>query len=94
MNFHVTESHIVSGVRYECDICPVALAITSRLPMNVSCEITNAYYFITGPEPGQSFKGFLPKEVSWFISQFDRQRKVEPIVFELPIPIWAQGENQ
>lgn len=92
MKFEVTKSLIVSGVRYECDICPVALAITLRLPMNVSCEVTNAYYFISGPEPEQKFKGFLPKEVSWFISQFDRQRKVDPIVFELPMPTWAKGE--
>lgn len=77
----VTADDIAHGVRKDCDHCPIARAITRALP-GYTVEVSRTYAFACkGQEPG--LYADLPGQATKFISQFDAERAVKPLSFEL-----------
>lgn len=80
----VTQEDINNGKVGDCEYCPVALAM-NRVT-NKEWAIGNYSYCETrdGEINSDSLRT-LPREVTLWIFQFDKDNKVEPFSFELPI---------
>lgn len=74
----VTDKHIIEGLRFSGDSCPIACAIKEQLnkrEVDVGCGYTRV---------GRK-RFLLPTEACQFITRFDNGLNVEPFEFELEI---------
>ncbi len=73
----VTKAHIKAGKRYDCEECPIALALYDATG--------DAYVAVTRDNlqvgPFKSYKA--PRSVSRFVKRFDTNKKVKPFRFIL-----------
>lgn len=70
LKFQVTQEHIDSGVKVNCELCPVGLAVQPY-----------KFYFNHFEVNYKAYKS--PQIVSDFIKRFDVGLPVEPFEFEL-----------
>jgi hypothetical protein len=75
MKIHVTQEDIEQGKRFECDHCPVALAIKRTTGMSVSVH-SDKISLASG-------QFTTPVEVVAFIDMFDGRLAVQPFEFEI-----------
>lgn len=80
VRIEVKQRHIQDGVKGECFMCPVALAVTeiTHCMTRVGTEFIKVY-----DEPFQKFE--MPAEVAKFIEEFDDGDSVQPFSFDLPL---------
>lgn len=77
---NVRQEHIDAGSRYACTKCPVALALSDRLPDSdprVGTKDFDSAFGVCIP---------LPEVAREFIAAFDRVAPVKPFKFKLVIP--------
>ena len=82
MKIEVNREDIESGVRADCDLCPVALAIVRSA--EVGCEVGS--YFVTLFAGSGKKMVELPLPAMRFIQRFDACKPVSPFTFDLEIP--------
>lgn len=75
----VTDDHIKQGVKRECTLCPVALAIRSQLP-DSNIDVYRSTFLIAA---GHIIKA--PESVRKFIDKFDKGMDVKPFSFYLEV---------
>lgn len=85
----VTEEHIKRGIRYQCNSCPVALAVGDKVTSYVKAGCT--YIRLIDPITRYGNDSLLkqyrtPKFVADFIERFDAGAETGPFSFELNIP--------
>jgi hypothetical protein len=90
MRVKVSKGDIEMGVRYNCEDCPIAIAVQRRVKGKVNIFIG---YLEMGSEASPYLKigkefFMLPMEVLHFIRAFDTRGKdsVEPFDFQIDIP--------
>lgn len=81
----VTQQDIDAGERYQCDRCPVALALTRTLP-GAFVEVGNNYIRLRRFSESHSNYLTTPDAVEGFIVAFDSGQPVDPFAFALDIP--------
>ena len=71
---NVTQEHINSGIKSDCMLCPIALAVRTLFPIvevdDCCIEIGDVQYY-------------SPDSVAKFIDDFDNGKLVKPFSFEL-----------
>lgn len=87
MRIQVTAEDIANGIPYECEACPVALALKKHSP-NVDADIIVDADNIWWGEAAYS----TPEEVVSFITNFDKGDAVEPFEFYLEEALEEDGE--
>ena len=77
----VTQKDIDLGIRKNCRVCPVALAVyrAINLPIEVSA------FNVCHEGPYGEIIAPLPPEATRFILDFDAGKEVGPFTFDLPI---------
>ena len=80
----VTESHILSGLRGSCGLCPIARAIREQVPNCTSAAVgpVGVQLFIDG----EKFEGELPPVAAQFVAEFDGTKDREdfsPFTFDI-----------
>lgn len=85
MLIEVKQEHIAKGVRQNCSLCPVALAIHAKMKTDCGAECSVMMSYV------QLFLNYVPKynvvrlpvDVSKWIERFDNTGVGEPFSFEL-----------
>ena len=80
----VTARHIATGIREDCEGCPVALAVIDALP-DIPYVIVSPEAITVGPIDAET-RITPPAKVQDFIWAFDGGGLVEPFTFELDYP--------
>jgi len=80
MKIQVTQGDIDSGVRNNCTMCPVALAIKGQ--SNLEHIAVSRFDVSFWRDHHWAFSP-LPFEVIQFIAYFDEGKTVEPFIFDL-----------
>ena len=88
IHVRVEEYHIKCGFANSGTLCPVALALTPRLPAGQSAIVGRGFFSVwqgSISEQGALLLGTydLPDEVTRFVRKFDSGEKVEPIEFDV-----------
>ena len=78
----VPQDHIDRGERQNGESCPVALAITRRMPKWTEVDVGETMFTFVLPS-GERDTSFLPEEACHFIASFDAGKPVEPFTFAL-----------
>ncbi len=90
MRIHLEQYHIQCGIRLAAGACPVAIAITPRLPAFWRAEVygdpLKGYDLMIITDYGAERAVALPSEVHTWINQFDRGEVVQPIDFGIAVP--------
>ena len=79
VKINVTKEDIKTGLRNNCDKCPVALAIVRKFKSELVFVGHRAWYAIDGK--GNKVGGDLPIKAQEFIVKFDRGAFVSPFTF-------------
>lgn len=80
MKIKVTQEHINKGVPGSHCMCPIALAMLEAVNDLFSVHGYHVHYF------HRMWVWFsLPTSASMFVERFDRNKKVKPFEFDLPI---------
>ena len=83
MNITVTQDHINAGVKTQCRMCPIALAITDLgLGYGFAGPI-NCYIFRNTNDIMPIYQGTTTTEMLHFMTKFDRDKPVSPTTFVL-----------
>ncbi len=85
MTIHVTQAHIDAGIRSECRLCPIALALQAAISRDV--QVMSGSFLVFGGGGYVASLHALPEEVSVFIINFDEGSPVQPFSFEVNIPV-------
>lgn len=80
MRIEVTESDIVHGARWDCDNCPIALAIER------ATHQANCWSVLWNRATSPLGTVWLPDEAKDFIDNFDNERPVAPFSFDVDLP--------
>ena len=84
MKISVTEDDISSGATQDCEKCPIALAISRAVGMDV--KVGRWSCFLPVRDKGEDVTMVnLPAAATRFITNFDGLWHVEPFEFELDI---------
>ena len=78
ITIYVEQEHITNGVMCSPGNCPVSLALTKYLGVGASVGTDKCSF---GPKNDIDYQ--LPKEVEYFIANFDSDKQVEPFSFVL-----------
>ena len=84
MTVTVTQDHIDHGERQSGASCPIARAITRRMPQWTQVDVGETM-FTFFPASGERDEAFLPEEACQFIARFDEGKPVEPFAFTLDL---------
>ena len=80
----VTQRHINSGLKRDCNKCPVALVLKEIFP-NASRIIVGGFA-IDMYALGEEYFHNFPDSVGNFTLAFDDGKEVEPFAFEIDVP--------
>lgn len=85
MKIRVTRAQIAKGVRVDCTLCPVALALKSLgmedvRVLNTNDEMVIEFY---DPKKQRTYHGDAPMKVQEFVAAFDNGEVVKPFSFVL-----------
>lgn len=81
MTVHVTQEDINSGIRTNCDSCPIAIAMHRILGEPVEVVWHSAYIGSIGNCRTVS----IPRVATTFIQDFDGHRPVSPFSFDIDL---------
>ncbi len=84
MLIQVTQEHIDEGIVYDCEVCPIALAINRLLKLGLKTVIVATVIICNSDR--ELCRCNYPDEARDFINRFDRLDPVKPFSFELDIP--------
>lgn len=88
MIIKVTRAHIDMGDDGHCRTCPVALAINEVLSTDYFSVIRPGTIYLNHMKMiGEGISREMPEHVARFVKWFDAHGVVEPIEFELDIPV-------
>lgn len=90
----VTQDDIDGGMAYDAAHCPVAIALRRQLDCrnaHAAADFCNVFY-LKDPNSRElySYQCDLPEEAKRFIEDYDKNRPVQPFVFEVDVP--GEGE--
>jgi hypothetical protein len=85
----VTQQDIDAGQRFDCEACPIALAL--RRAGFADAEVGHSAAWRTPDEQWEHQTTRLPYEAQNFIKRFDTLQAVEPFKFDIP---WELGETK
>jgi len=82
MQINVTQQHIDNGIKSDCRLCPIALAL---LPLftNLPIEVDSCCIEIGCCIGSDDIQYYSPDSVIKFITAFDSSFPVKPFYFEL-----------
>jgi hypothetical protein len=86
VRIEVEAHHIICGERYSTSRCPIALAVTSRLPAGRYAIVDQESVYVRerGRLPEEFEQAFLLPEVARkFVKKYDAQGPVWPFAFEM-----------
>ena len=95
--FGIADKHINSGIAWNCERCPGALAILDRVSAEVSVSLDEYLVSFVYSSAGntleegsrQRYCQVVPEELCDFTYRYDRMQKGVPIEFVLDVPEWA-----
>ena len=80
---YVTESHIENGERWDCQACPISLALSEVLG---NVKVYTSGSSITFTDPGYEIRQFYPSnDVRKWIAAFDYNDPVKPITLKFDV---------
>lgn len=79
---NVTKRDIANGLRFDCQGCPIAIAVRRALRLKKGCQISaeSVGVFIGQREVKYRYYG---KQVTEFMFAFDRKASVKPFSFSI-----------
>ena len=83
--FEVTETDIKTGIKNNCDYCPIANSIKGTIPaIDVRVTASDVIIFQYNRKANETIK--LPQNAIDFIKSFNKGEPVKPFTFELDLP--------
>lgn len=90
ITINVTQKDINSGIRADCHVCPVAIAVSRVLGLNdVEISAASIYADFAGSNYYREARIIqpLPLQVRSYIRAFDAGNEIEPFSFNLDMDI-------
>lgn len=78
MTIRVEQKHIDEWKKFDCLLCPIALAVTEQLKCRIVEVLRHNIYIDSQRIP-------MPTDAFNFAHDFDYEKPVHPFTFELPI---------
>lgn len=85
LNIYLTQKDIDQGVRFKALTCPVARAVTRRLPTYTKAMVSPHDISFTGTKHIDTIP--MPAAVKKFVRDFDGGRPVFPMRFQLDVQL-------